>query len=216
MEDRCWKKFAKGLIATTNFLEVLVNDEKTILLELNRICGEEKHVFTNTIEVQKEGLAEDEHMEVNMGIKVLVKSKILSQFIKGKVSLTPMETIFIIPGELEYLKGLVKLARKRKNVENYNHQIATIHQTPAIRKVNVNKAHRSKTLHLGVEINQALIEGLVDIRVSMSIMVASVVREFSIMHLMIGHETYKTPSRMVTQALGKITNLLVRVGGITC
>jgi hypothetical protein len=28
-----------------------------------------------------------------------------------------METIFIILGELEYLEGLVKLARKRKDVE---------------------------------------------------------------------------------------------------
>jgi hypothetical protein len=44
-KDRCWKKFAKGPIATTNFLEILVNDEETTLLELNYICGEEEHVF---------------------------------------------------------------------------------------------------------------------------------------------------------------------------
>jgi hypothetical protein len=31
IEDRCWKKFAKGLFATTNFLEVLVDDEKATL-----------------------------------------------------------------------------------------------------------------------------------------------------------------------------------------
>jgi len=153
-KDRCWKKSAKGLVATTNFLEVFVNDEQTILLELNCICGEEKHVFsgikmpkrklhvfTNMIKVQEEGLVEDEHMEVIMRTKVLIKSKILSHFIKGKVSLTPMETIFIIPRELEYLKGLVKLARKRKDVENHNHQMATIHQTPAIKKVSVNRTH---------------------------------------------------------------------------
>jgi hypothetical protein len=30
-EERCWKKFAKGLLATTNFLEVLVNDEEATL-----------------------------------------------------------------------------------------------------------------------------------------------------------------------------------------
>jgi hypothetical protein len=45
MKDRCWKKFAKGLVATTNFLEVLVNDEETTLLKLNYIYGEEEHVF---------------------------------------------------------------------------------------------------------------------------------------------------------------------------
>jgi hypothetical protein len=31
--------------------------------------------------------------------------------------LTPKETIFIILGELEYSKGLVKLTRRRKDVE---------------------------------------------------------------------------------------------------
>jgi len=35
-----------------------------------------------------------------------VRSKILSQFIKGKISLSPMETIFMIPGELEHLESL--------------------------------------------------------------------------------------------------------------
>jgi hypothetical protein len=39
MEDRCWKKSTKGLPTTTNFLEVLVNDEEATLAELNRICG---------------------------------------------------------------------------------------------------------------------------------------------------------------------------------
>jgi hypothetical protein len=42
-----------------------------------------------------------------MGSEAVVKSKILSHFIKGKISLTPMETIFTILGELEYLEGLV-------------------------------------------------------------------------------------------------------------
>lgn len=38
-KNRCWKKSTKGLSATTNFLEVLVNDEEAILFELNHICG---------------------------------------------------------------------------------------------------------------------------------------------------------------------------------
>ncbi len=46
-----------------------------------------------------------------MGIEALVKFKILSHFIKRKVSLTPMETILIILGELEYLV-LVKTCKE--------------------------------------------------------------------------------------------------------
>jgi hypothetical protein len=143
-----------------------------------------------------------------------MKFKILSHFIKGKISLTPMETIFTIPGEQEYLEGLVKLARRRKDVEGQRSQIVAIHSTPAIRRVSVNKIHRSRTLHLVVEINQAMIEGLVDIRASMSLMATNVVRELGIMHLVASHETYKIASGIVTHALGRITELLVKVGGI--
>jgi predicted aspartyl protease len=83
-------------------------------------------------------------------------------------------------------------------------------------KVNVNKTHGSKSLHLTLEINQAMIEGLVDIGASILVMVASVVRELGIMHLVVGHETYKTTSSTVTQALGKITKLPIKVGRIIC
>jgi hypothetical protein len=38
-------------------------------------------------------------------------------FLKETFFLTPMKTILIIPSELEYLEGLVKLAREKKNVE---------------------------------------------------------------------------------------------------
>ncbi len=55
----------------------------------------------------------------------------------------------------------------------------------------------SKTLHL-VEINQALLEGIVNIDMSMSIMVISVVRKLGIMHLVLGHKTFNTPSEIVT------------------
>jgi hypothetical protein len=49
-------------------------------------------------------ITKDEQRGANLGSKAIVKSKILSHFIKGKISLTPMETILIIPGELEYLR----------------------------------------------------------------------------------------------------------------
>ncbi len=73
--------------------------------------------------------------------------------------------------------------------------------------MSVNKTHHNKTLHLAVEINQATIEGLVDTGAFMSIMAANVVKELGIMHLVVGHETYKTTSGIVTQALGRIVEL---------
>ncbi len=148
-----------------------------------------------------------------MGSEAIVKSKILSHFIKGKIYLIPMETILIILKGLEYLEGLVKLAKRRKNVEGQKSQIAAICSTPSIRRVSVNKTHRSKTLHLAIKINQAIIEGLVDTRASMLVVATSVVRELDIMHLVVGHEIYKITSNTMTQALGE---LLVKVGGIIC
>ncbi len=115
-----------------------------------------------------------------------------------------------------YLEGLVKLARRRKDAKGQRNQIATIHSTPTIQSVNVNKTHCSKTLHLAVEINQVMIKGLVDIGASMLVMAASVVRELGIMHLVADHETYKTTSNIVMHALGRITKLLVKVREIIC
>jgi predicted aspartyl protease len=53
-------------------------------------------------------------------------------------------------------------------------------------------------LHLAIEINQAMIEGLVDIGASMSFMATNVVRELSIMHLVANNETYKTTFGILT------------------
>jgi len=49
-----------------------------------------------------------------------------------------------------------------------------------------------------IEINQALIEGLVDIGPSMSIMATNVIRKLGIMHLVVGHETYKIAFDIMT------------------
>jgi hypothetical protein len=92
-----------------------------------------------------------------------VRSKILSHFIKGKISLTPMETVMMIPGELEHLENLVKVARKKKDAEAANTQVSMVSAIPTLRHLCINKTHMSKTLHLLVEVNQCLIEGLVDI-----------------------------------------------------
>jgi hypothetical protein len=111
------------------------------------------------------------------------RSKILLHFMKGRISLTPMETIMRIPRELEYLEGLVKLAKKRKNEEAGRNQVATVNNTPAIRRISVNKNYRGKTMHLPMEINNVMIEGLVDTGTSMLVMATSIVQEFGIMHL---------------------------------
>ncbi len=83
-------------------------------------------------------------------------------------------------------------------------------------RICVNKTNRSKTLHLPVEINRYVIEGLVDTWASMSVMAVVVVREMGMMHLVAGSETYKTTSKVVTQALGRIDEVSVGVGGVQC
>jgi predicted aspartyl protease len=145
-----------------------------------------------------------------------VKSKILSHFVKGKVSLTLMETVLMILGELEHLENLVKVAWRKKDAEAANTQVSMVSAVPALRCLCINKTHRSKTLHLSVEVNQCLIEGLVDTGASMSVMVAVVVRELGLMHLVSGSEAYKTASGAITQALSRIEEVQIKVGGVQC
>jgi hypothetical protein len=127
-----------------------------------------------------------------------------------------METMMMIPGELEHLENLVKVARKKKDAEVANTQVSMVSVVPTLKRLCINKTHRSKTLHLSVEVNQCLIEGLVDIGASMSIMVAAVVRELGLMHLVSGSETYKTAFDVITQALGRISEVPIKVGGVQC
>ncbi len=65
-------------------------------------------------------------------------------------------------------------------------------------------------MHLTVEINGYLIEGLVDTGASMSVMAAAVVRELGMMHLISESETYKTAFGVVTQVLGRIDEVSVK------
>ncbi len=55
--------------------------------------------------------------DVGIGLEkdVAIRSKILTHFIMGKISLTPMEPILTIPKEFGYLESLVKLAKRRRN-----------------------------------------------------------------------------------------------------
>jgi predicted aspartyl protease len=61
-----------------------------------------------------------------------------------------------------------------------------------------------------------VVERLVDTGASMSVMVAAIVRELGIMHLVNNSKTYKTALGVVTQALGRIDDIPVKVGGVQC
>jgi len=154
--------------------------------------------------------------EVSASWDTSVRSKILAHFIKGKVSLSPMETILMIPGELKHLESLVKLARRKRDSKAAENQVSVVSAIPAPRKICINKTHRSKTLHLLVEINNYVVEGLVDIKASMFVMATVIVRELGMMHLVTGSEIYKTASGVVTQALGRIDEVPVNVGSVQC
>jgi len=86
-----------------------------------------------------------------------------------------METIMRILGELEYLERLVNLARRKKDEKTSKNKVATVNNTLVVRRIYVNKTYQKKTMHLPVEINNGVIEGLVDIGASMLVMVASIV-----------------------------------------
>ncbi len=227
-KDKCWKKPKDGKSAAgaANFLEVMLDDEAATEQQLNRLCGNE-NAFSYTrvpkrrihVDVTPGGIApvpEVEREGAGMSKDVSVKSKILSHFIKGKISLSPMETVLMIPGELEHLESLVKLARRKKDSETTENQVSVVSATHSLRKICVSKTHRSKTLHLPVEISDCIIEGLVDTGASMSILVVAVVRELGIMHLMTGNESYKTASGVVTRALGRVDEVQVKIGGVQC
>ncbi len=55
-----------------------------------------------------------------------------------------------------------------------------------------------------------------DTGASMSVMAAAVVRELGLMHLVSRSETYKTASSTITQALGRIGEVPIKVGGVQC
>jgi hypothetical protein len=111
-EDKCWKKpkDGKSTVGTANFLEVLLDDGAATEQQLNKLCGNE-NLFSYTqvprrrtpVDVALRGVApipEVEREGVGANRDTSVRSKILSHFIKGKIPLSPMETILMIPREL--------------------------------------------------------------------------------------------------------------------
>ncbi len=61
-----------------------------------------------------------------------------------------------------------------------------------------------------------MVEGLIDTGVFVSIMAIAVVRKLNIMHLVTKSKSYKTRSRVITQAMGRIDEVLVKVGDVQC
>jgi hypothetical protein len=205
---------------------VLLNNGVATKHQLNKLFGNE-NLFSYTqmprrrtpLDVAPGGAApipEAEREEVGANRDTSVRSKILSHFIKGKIPLSPMETILMIPGELEHLENLVKLARRKKDSETTENQVSVVSALPSLKKICVNKTHRSKTLHLPVEISNCVVEGLVDTRASMSVLATAVVRELGMMHLVTRNESYKTASGVITRALGRVDEIQAKIGGIQC
>jgi hypothetical protein len=211
-------------LLTLLLITLMVNDEEATLNELKMICGVNHHLTSRNIipkskllvhANEAEGVVEQakgadagdmtKEAMSNFG----ARSKILLHFMKGRISLTPMETIMKILGEMEYLEGLVKLARRRKDEKTGRNQVAIVNSTPIIRRIYMNKNYRGKTMHLPVEINNGMIEGLVDTGASMLVMATNIVRELGIMHLVSGYETYKITSGTITTALGRLDEIHV-------
>jgi hypothetical protein len=129
----------------------LLNDEASIEQQLNKLCGNE-NLFSYTRVPRRRTL-----VDVTLGgaVPILeavgegvgasrdtsVRSKILSQFIKGKISLSPMETILMIPGKLEHLESLVKLARRKRDSEATENQVSVVSPIPSLSKICINKTH---------------------------------------------------------------------------
>ncbi len=114
-KEWCWKKIYSKLGATTNYLEVMINDEEITKIQLNKICGSSHELFIHTtihgrwLHVDtfvkaiknsyppKDKITRWKKIGIGFEKKIIVRSKILTHFIKVEISLTPMETIFTVP-----------------------------------------------------------------------------------------------------------------------
>jgi hypothetical protein len=65
----------------------------------------------------------------------------VTHFIKGKIVLSPMETILSIPRELEYLESLLKLAWKKRDDSLKSSNLIKLEKMPIIHKICINRSH---------------------------------------------------------------------------
>jgi len=106
----------------------------------------------------------------------------------------------------------VSLARRKWDENLKSANIMKVEKTLVICRIYINESHHNKTFHLLVEVNNRLVEGPADIGASMFVMATKVVHELGIMHLFTSTKSYKIPSSVGTQALGRVNEIHVRVG----
>ncbi len=75
--------------------------------------------------------------------------------------------------------------------------------------------HWSKTIHLLVEINNYVVEGLIDTGGSMSVMAAAIIRELGLMYLVTKFRPTKLHLKTSHKPWG-VDEVLVKVGGVQC
>ncbi len=110
----------------------------------------------------------------------------------------------------------MKLAQKKRDDNLKLANRIKSNEAPTVHRICINKSHRSRTLHLLVGVGNNLVEGLVNTRTSMLVISTSVVRELGIMHSIIGMESYKTATRIITQNLGRMNEITIKVGKVQC
>jgi hypothetical protein len=146
----------KTTSTSNNYLEVLVNNENATLEQLNKLCGTEHDIFSRTriprrrlhvetlnVEVANEG---ETKSVLDFGRNPTIHSKVLHHFIKGKISLSPMETILAIPDELKSLKNLVKVAKRKRDEGTKIVNLTKVERMHVVCKININQNHWNKTL----------------------------------------------------------------------
>jgi coenzyme F420-reducing hydrogenase delta subunit len=117
------------------------------------------------MDVTDEAITNDQEIgHLNNNISSIVWPKILNHFIRGKIALTHGN--YCNTQRLELLESLVKLVRNKRNERLKIINLTKVEGNHVVQKVNIHKNH-CKTLHLLVEINNNLLEGLVDIGASM-------------------------------------------------
>jgi hypothetical protein len=110
-----------------------------------------------------------------------------------------MEMIITVLKELEYLKGLVKLGR-RKNDETKQVELHIVGKRSKLHKevICLNHMGKGRSIHLSVEIGELQVHGLDDAETSMFVISTSTMRELGLMHLVVGSKNYKTVLNIIT------------------
>lgn len=171
-KNMCWKKSkdTKPHTTTNNYLEMLMDDDVTTFEQLNRLCGSKHDIFSGVQMRRRRLIVEVQQLETNAVDDMITRSrpteslkegsigsKILTLFIKNKISLSLMETILSIPSELEYLESLVKVTKKKRDENIKITNVIGVERMPTICRICINKSHCSKTLHMLMEINNNLV-----------------------------------------------------------